>query len=86
MLIQKQTAIQAEQMEGEVKVENIQPERFDIFTEKEAITVTGDKVIVKELLRTSTESEIRADIANYRNSAQDFLNKALELENLLINK
>jgi hypothetical protein len=94
MILEKQASVLQTELEEveiltpmqELSTMTTTPEYFNLYNEVEKETVTGDKVIVKELVRTSTESEILADIANLRNEAQNKLNQALELENLINNK
>ena len=83
MFTQPINKIETELVDGLEKQTEVETDRVSIFKEVEATTTDGDKVIIKELVRETNYDEIRADIANYKNISADYLNRALELENLL---
>ena len=74
---------ETELVDGKETQKTVETDRVSIYQEVEKETTAGDKVIIKELVRETTYDEIRADVANYKNISADYLNQALELENLL---
>jgi hypothetical protein len=83
MFIQNATKIETELVDGKEVQKEVETDRVSIYQEVEKENLAGDKVVVKELVRETTYDEIRADVANLRNSAMDFTNQADALEALL---
>ena len=83
MFTQPIIKIETELVDGLEKQTEVETDRVSIYQEVEKENLAGDKVIIKELVRETTYDEIRADISNLRNQAQDWLNQADALEALL---
>ena len=83
MFTQPITKIESEMADGKETQKVVETDRISIYREVEKEDLEGNKVVIKELVRETTFDEIRADIANLRNDAQDKLNQANELEALL---
>ncbi len=81
MILEKQSVLETEQLEGEIKTPT--EDRRKLYTEETAITTDGDEVTIKKLVGEVTKEEISADIANLANQIADLENQKRDKELIL---